>query len=57
MQQYWQNKAARSSVGLLMPHAQRVQVPNNWGVGCWVRVTIVEVLGKDMIISISYLDP
>ena len=34
---------------------QRVHVPNNWGLGFWVVVIIVLVLGKYMIIK--YLDP
>ena len=33
----------------------RVQVPNNWVLGFWVIVIIVQVLGKFMIIR--YLDP
>ena len=35
--------------------AQGVQVPNNWVLGFWVIVIIVQVLGKYMIIR--YLDP
>ena len=34
---------------------QRVQVPNNWVLGFWVIVIIVQVLGRYMIIG--YLDP
>ena len=33
----------------------RVQVPNNWVLGFWVIVIMVQVLGKYMIIK--YLDP
>ena len=33
----------------------RVHVPNNWLLGFWVKVIIVQVLGKYMIIG--YLDP
>ena len=33
----------------------RVHVPNNWVLGFWVIVIIVQVLGKYMIIG--YLDP
>ena len=40
-----------SSVSL----SQRVQVPNNWVLGFFVIVIIVQVLGKYMIIR--YLDP
>ena len=34
---------------------QRVHVPNNWVLGIWVILIIVQVLGKYMIIR--YLDP
>ena len=35
-------------------HSLRVQVPNNWVLGYWVIIIIVQVLGKYMIIG--YLD-
>ena len=35
--------------------SQRVHVPNNWVLGFWVIVIVVQVLGKYMIIR--YLDP
>ena len=38
----------------VIPKTQRVQVPNNKVLGFWVIVTIVQVLGKYMIIR--YLD-
>ena len=41
--------------GDLQPQIQRVQVPNNWVLGFWVIVIIVQVLGKYMIFR--YLDP
>ena len=41
----------------LKPEAQslRVHVPNNWVLGIWVIVIMVQVWGKYMIIG--YLDP
>ena len=35
--------------------ALRVHVPNNWVLGIWVIVILVQVLGKYMIVR--YLDP
>ena len=37
------------------PITQRVHVPNNWVLGIWVIVIIVQVLGEHMMIR--YLDP
>ena len=38
-----------------LEETQRVHVPNNWELRFWVRVIMVQVLGKSMIIG--YLDP
>ena len=42
-------------LGKVAQVTQRVHVPNNWVLGFWVVVIMVQVLGKYM--TIGYLDP
>ena len=54
LQQEWHCQAAKAAEGFI-PVTYRVQVFNTKVLRIWVRVIVVQVLGKYM--SIGYLDP
>ena len=51
----YQPRSQSVTAKMANPQTLRVQVPNNWVLGIWVIVVIVQVWGKYMING--YLDP